>query len=170
MKPQELAKITVEMFIKEGKKPSLPIALEGIEIDRAGTFTSIKTKNDALRGCIGTIFSTQSSVAEEIISNSISAASKDPRFPTIQRQELEGLKYSVDVLHPPEQVSDLAQLDPKIYGIIVIGISGNQGLLLPDLEGINTIEEQLEHCRQKAGVIKNEAIKLYRFKVDRFKD
>ncbi|MEI7475405.1 MAG: AmmeMemoRadiSam system protein A [bacterium] len=170
MKPQELAKLTVEMMIKEGKKPTLPIQLDDVSIDKAGTFTSIKTKNDQLRGCIGTIFPTQNSVTEEIISNSISAATKDPRFPAIQRQELADLTISVDILHAPEPVAHISELDPKVYGLILVGVSGRQGLLLPDLEGIDTAEKQMDHCRLKAGIQKNEPVKLYIFKVDRYKD
>lgn len=169
MKPQELAKLTVETYIKEKKTPSAETKIEGVELHKAGTFTTIKTHDYELRGCIGTIFPTKNTVTEEIISNSISAATKDPRFPAIQRQELPNLKYSVDILHPPEQVSGHDELNPKIYGLIVVGESGRQGLLLPDLEGIDTVEQQIKFCMQKADIYEDEGLKLYRFKVDRYK-
>ncbi len=170
MKPYELARQTVELYVKENKIPSPPAVLEGLEVTQAGAFVSIKTKDGALRGCIGTIFPTKDSVIEEIISNAIAAAIKDPRFEPITEDELEDLVYSVDVLHPPEDVSSPSELNPKIYGIITISRSGRQALLLPDLEGIDTVEAQVGICKQKAGIPMNEAVAVQRFKVDRYSE
>jgi len=170
MKPVELAKLTVEKYIKEGKTPSLPASLVGIEIEKAGSFVSIKTKDGDLRGCIGTIFPTKNTIAEEIVHNAIAASTQDPRFDPIKRYEIKDLVFSVDVLHPPEDVTSLLELDPEIYGIIVISQNGRQALLLPDLEGVNTVEDQISICMRKAGIPSGESISVKRFKVDRYKE
>ena len=135
--------------------------------EKAGVFVSIK-KFGELRGCIGTFAPTKANVAEETIANAISSATQDPRFPPVNAAELPHLSYSVDVLSKPEPVEDPSQLDPKRYGVIVES-GGRRGLLLPDLEGVNTVEEQIDICRHKAGILSTEPIKLYRFEVKRHK-
>jgi AmmeMemoRadiSam system protein A/AmmeMemoRadiSam system protein B len=162
----KLAKKTVEMYIKEGKvfKPkrlTLPMK------EKAGVFVSIH-KLGELRGCIGTIEPVRRNVAEEIILNAISSATRDPRFLPITPDELKDLEYSVDVLTKPQPVKDKRQLDHKKYGVIVEA-GGRKGLLLPNLEGVETVEEQIDICRQKAGIAAKEAVKLYRFEVKRYK-
>jgi uncharacterized protein, PH0010 family len=134
---------------------------------RAGVFVSIH-KHGELRGCIGTFEPAKSNVAEEIIANAISSATRDPRFPPVDASELADLEYSVDILTEPEPIKDIEELDPKKYGIIVE--SGfRRGLLLPDLEGVDTVEEQIAICRLKAGISYSEPVSLYRFQVRRFK-
>jgi len=135
--------------------------------DKAGVFVSIH-KFGGLRGCIGTFEPATENVAEEIIANAISSATRDPRFPAVAPNELKDLSYSVDVLTKPEPIESQDQLDPKRYGVIVE--SGfRRGLLLPDLEGVDTVDYQIDICRQKAGIMPNEPIKLYRFEVKRHK-
>jgi len=161
-----LAKKTVETYIKEGKvfKPEkLTLQMK----ERAGTFVSIH-KLGELRGCIGTIEPVRPNVAEEVILNAISSAVRDPRFLPITPDELKDLDYSVDVLTPPEPVKSTDQLDPKKYGVIVEA-GWRKGLLLPDLEGVDNVEEQLDICRRKAGIAPDEPVKLYRFEVKRYK-
>ncbi len=161
-----LAKETVETFVKEGKT-SQPEELTPEMKQKAGVFVSIH-KFDELRGCIGTIEPQKDNVAEEIITNAISSATRDPRFPPVAPSELKDLSYSVDVLTEPEPVDSTDQLDPKKYGVIVeAGL--RRGLLLPDLEGVDTVDYQIEICRQKAGIMPDEPIKLYRFEVRRYK-
>lgn len=162
-----LAKETVEGYVKERKLPK-PKELTPEMKERAGVFVSIK-KSGALRGCIGTFEPTKANVAEETMTNAISSATRDPRFPPVNAAELPQLSYSVDVLTRPEPVEDQSQLDPKRYGVIVE--SGfRKGLLLPDLEGVNTVEQQIDICRQKAGIFPHEPIKLYRFEVRRYSE
>jgi uncharacterized protein (TIGR00296 family) len=107
-------------------------------------------------------------VAEEIIANAISSSTMDPRFPPVTESELDDLEYSVDILTAPEPVTDLSQLDPKEYGVIVES-GWRRGLLLPDLEGVDSVEEQIAICRLKAGISVGEPVNLYRFQVRRFK-
>jgi hypothetical protein len=107
-------------------------------------------------------------VAEEIIANAISSATRDPRFPAIVPSELKDLDYSVDVLTTPEPIKSQDQLDPKRYGVIVEA-GFRKGLLLPDLEGVDSVDYQIDICRQKAGIAPNEPVKLYRFEVRRYK-
>jgi AmmeMemoRadiSam system protein A len=162
-----LAKETVETFVREGKRPSLPQELTTEMKEKAGVFVSIH-KRGALRGCIGTFEPQEKSVAGEIITNAISSATRDPRFPPIEPGELKDLDYSVDVLTSPEPVADESHLDPKRYGVIVEA-GWRRGLLLPDLEGVDNVEYQIDICRQKGGINQDEPVKLYRFEVKRYK-
>ena len=162
----KLAKETVESYTREGKIPQ-PKELTPEMKERVGVFVSIH-KHGELRGCIGTFEPTKDNAAEEIIANAISSATRDPRFPPIAASELDDLEYSVDILTKPELVKDTSQLDSKKYGVIVE--SGfKRGLLLPDLEGVDSVERQIEICRLKAGIAFDEPVKLYRFQVRRFK-
>ena len=121
-----------------------------------------------LRGCIGTILPIYSCIAEEIIENAISAATKDSRFDKISEDELEDLDINVDVLTTPQNIDSLDDLDPKKYGVIVKN-GFRRGLLLPDLEGIETALEQISIAKQKAGIDPNERVSLQRFEVVRHK-
>ncbi len=162
----KLARNTVESYVKEGKTPR-PSELTPEMREKAGVFVSIK-KHGQLRGCIGTFEPKLPNVAEEIISNAVSSAFKDPRFPPVDAEELPDLTYSVDVLTTPEPVESEKELDPKKYGVIVE--SGKRhGLLLPDLEGVDTVDKQIDICRQKAGIYPDEPVKLYRFEVKRYR-
>lgn len=163
----ELAKEAIDAWVKEGRKlaPSdLPEQSEALR-GRAGAFVSLK-KHGRLRGCIGTFQPTRANLAEEIIANAISAACRDPRFQPLEREELGELDISVDVLSDPEPVSDPSMLDPAKYGVIVRR-GDRVGLLLPDLEGVDTVEEQLGIARRKAGIGPDEQVQLYRFTVTR---
>lgn len=162
----QLARDAVESYIREGKAPN-PAKLTPEMRQRAGVFVSIH-KSDALRGCIGTFEPVQPNVAGEIIQNAISSATWDPRFPAITPGELDDLSYSVDVLTRPEPVDNPDELDAKRYGVIVEA-GFRKGLLLPDLEGVNSVAEQIAICRQKAGISPGEPVKLYRFEVRRYK-
>jgi len=162
-----LARETIENYVKYGKIISPPQDLPTEMINKkAGVFVSLK-KFGNLRGCIGTFMPTQENIAQEIIKNAISAAIDDPRFSPVTVSELEDLSISVDVLTAPEEVKDISQLDPKKYGVIVS--SGyKKGLLLPDLEGVDTVEEQIDIAKRKAGIYPDEKVKLYRFEVKRY--
>jgi len=162
----ELARKTVETFVNEGKVAE-PGKLTAEMRKRAGVFVSIH-KSGMLRGCIGTFEPTQDNVAREVIANATSSATRDPRFPPVAPGELNDLDYSVDVLTKPEPIDSQDQLDPKNYGVIVEAGS-RRGLLLPDLEGVDTVDYQIDICRQKAGIAPDEPIKLYRFEVRRYK-
>ena len=161
----ELAKKTVESYIREGKTPK-PRELTPEMRERAGVFVSLH-KHGQLRGCIGTFEPAKDNVAEEIIANAISSSTGDPRFPPVTASELDDLEYSVDILTKPEPVADISQLDHKKYGVIVES-GWKKGLLLPDLEGVDSGEEQIAICRLKAGISAGEPVKLYRFQVRRF--
>ncbi len=161
-----LAKAAVETFVNE-RKLVKPGELTPEMQERAGVFVSLK-KHGELRGCIGTFEPARANVAEEIIHNAISSAMNDPRFEPVQDSELPDLEYSVDVLTSPEPVLGQEELDPKKYGVIVER-GFRRGLLLPDLEGVNTVNRQIAICRMKAGIGEDEPVKLYRFQVRRYK-
>jgi AmmeMemoRadiSam system protein A len=160
-----LARKAVERYIQQGKI-FRPRKLTTEMKQRAGVFVSIK-KHGELRGCIGTFVPTRTNVAEEIIVNAISSATQDPRFMPVEPSELDDLEYSVDILTEPEPVRSADELDPRKYGVIV-ECGYRRGLLLPDLAGVDKIEEQIEICRAKAGISAGEPIRLYRFRVKRF--
>jgi len=162
-----LAKETAETYVREGEKPPPPKDLTPEMKAEAGVFVSIH-KLGALRGCIGTFEPQQENVAGEIMTNAVSSATRDPRFPPIVPEELNDLDYSVDVLTKPEPVEDESQLDPRKYGVIVEA-GWRRGLLLPDLEGVDTVEYQIDICRQKGGISPDEPVQLYRFEVKRYK-
>jgi len=162
----KLAKDTVESYVREGKIAQ-PKKLTAEMSERAGVFVSIH-KHGQLRGCIGTFEPTKANVAEEIMANAVSSATRDPRFPPVAASELDDLEYNVDILTEPEPVADETQLDASRYGVIVE--SGFQrGLLLPDLEGVDSVERQIEICRLKAGIAADQPVTLHRFQVRRFK-
>ena len=162
----KLARHSLEFFVKNHKPATLPENLPQEMISRrAGAFVSLH-KDGKLRGCIGTIAPTTSSVAAEILQNAISACSRDPRFSPVEVSELEDIVYSVDVLGEPERIFDAKDLDVKKYGVIVEN-NGRRGLLLPDLEGIETVEEQISIAKQKANIGVREKVDLWRFEVIR---
>lgn len=163
----ELAKKTVEEFVRTGKEIPLPKELTPEMTAKAGVFVSIKKKGN-LRGCIGTFMPYTENVAQEIIKNAISAATQDPRFDPVTEDELNSLAYSVDVLSPPEKVRDITELDPKKYGIIVVH-GPRKGLLLPDLEGVDSVEEQLRIAKMKAWINPDEKVEIFRFMVSRYR-
>ena len=138
-----------------------------LERSRAGVFVSIH-KDGRLRGCIGTISPVRKNVAQEVIENAISASTKDPRFVPVTADELDRLEYSVDVLSPAESISSPKELDVKRYGVIVT--NGNRrGLLLPNLDTIDTVDEQIAIAKKKAGIALDEDVSLQRFEVIRHK-
>lgn len=160
-----LARSTLERYVSSGEM----LELDGLPKDwqrRAGVFVSIKKKGQ-LRGCIGTTEPTRANLAEEIIHNAISAGTEDPRFGPVQKDELDQLVYSVDILAESEAIDGPESLDPQRYGVIVR--SGRKsGLLLPLLDGVDTVEEQLQIVRQKAGIPAGESVKMWRFEVVRY--
>jgi len=163
----QLARKTIETYLKEDKIISPPEELTPEMKEKAGAFVSLH-RHGQLRGCIGTFVPTTENVAQEVIRNAIESSTRDPRFPPLTEEELEDLEISVDVLSEPEPVSSIADLDPKKYGVIVKS-GWRRGLLLPDLEGVDTPEEQIAICRRKAGIGEDEPIELFRFKVRRYR-
>ncbi len=162
-----LARRSLEHYIKTGKylKQSSELSAELLS-EKAGVFVTLKLKGE-LRGCIGTIFPTRNCVADEIIYNAVSAGVSDPRFPSVTERELSDLVYSVDVLDEAENIDSLSLLDPKHYGVIVTA-GGKKGLLLPNLEGIDSPKQQVEVALRKAGIYPDEEYKLARFRVVRY--
>ena len=162
-----LARLSLETFVHTGKQlDALPEGLpEEMTTRSAGAFVSLHA-HGRLRGCIGTTGPTTESVAWEIVQNAVSACSRDPRFAPVRADELDGLEYSVDVLGEPETVSSQTELDVRKYGVIV-SCGGRRGLLLPDLEGVDTVEQQIEIALRKGGISSGEQYTLERFEVVR---
>jgi len=160
-----LARETIEEYVNLGRVKTAPSPIPPEMEMRAGAFVSLH-RFGRLRGCIGTIEPCQPNLAMEVIHNAISASTQDPRFEPVTEDELEDLTISVDVLSRPEPVAALDELDPKKYGVIVES-GWRKGLLLPDLEGVDTVEEQVGIAMQKAGIRVGEPIQLYRFQVTR---
>lgn len=164
----QLARWSLETYVKTGKRiaPDASLPAELTE-PRAGCFVSLKEDGE-LRGCIGTIAPTRANLAEEICANAISAGTRDPRFSAVKESELPELVYSVDVLGDPEPIDGLSELDPRRFGVIVSTSDGRRGLLLPNLDGIDTPEEQVKIAARKGGINpKEEDVQLERFEVVR---
>jgi AmmeMemoRadiSam system protein A/AmmeMemoRadiSam system protein B len=161
-----LARMTIEHYVRTGKILDFPDYLsEEMYKHSAGIFVSIK-KHGQLRGCIGTISPVTDNVAEEIIQNAVSAATRDPRFNPVKNFELDDLVYSVDVLGEPEPIKGTEDLNVKRYGVIVKA-GYRRGILLPDLNGVDTPLQQVEIALSKAGIYKNEKYSMERFEVIR---
>ncbi len=162
-----LARMSLESYVRDRKYINLPAGLPADFTDRrAGVFVSIK-KDACLRGCIGTIYPVESSVAAEIIRNAVSAGTCDPRFEPVEVDELDKLVYSVDILGETEPINSIAELDVLRYGVIV-SQGRKRGLLLPNLEGVSTPQQQVEIALQKAGISPGSTYSLERFEVVRY--
>lgn len=162
----DLARQAVEAYVRDRRVIEPPNQIAPSLLLRAGVFVCLKKGGD-LRGCIGTFEPTEQNIAREIIQNAISSATRDPRFPPVRQDELELLSYSVDILSPPEYVESNSDLDPKKYGIIV-QCGARRGLLLPDLDGVDSVEDQITIASRKAGIKPGEPIRIMRFQVQRF--
>jgi AmmeMemoRadiSam system protein A len=168
----QLARSAVEAYVREHKRIQPPRELPPDLQTPAGAFVSLHRPDGELRGCIGTIEPQCENLAEEIVENAISSATRDPRFPPVAPGELDGLQISVDVLTSPEAIDSIRDQDPKRHGLIVQSARTpwKRGLLLPDLETIDTAEKQLHHTRvYKANITDpNEPVQLFRFEVKRY--
>jgi AmmeMemoRadiSam system protein A len=164
----QLARAAITAYVRERRKISPDEAPAAITGAPAGVFVTLHRESTGdLRGCIGTIGPTEPSLAQEVISNAISAATRDWRFQPVGPTELADLAIDVSVLYPPEPIATLAELNPRRYGVIVQR-GGRRGLLLPDIEGVDDTETQVRIARQKAGIGPEEAVKLYRFRVEKY--
>lgn len=171
----KLARRAIEEKIETGKQLEFQDYVEEIHDEnwvqevketKAGAFVSLY-KNQELRGCIGTLEPLEDHVGEEIIKNALEAAFFDPRFVPLEKEELQELSLSVDVLGEKEPVETLEDLDPGKYGVVVEH-QGKRGVLLPDLEGVDTPEKQLDIAAKKAGIMEGEKMTVYRFEVFRY--
>jgi AmmeMemoRadiSam system protein A len=165
----EIAFNAIKLYLTKGEIYNLEEGSLDFQ-KRAGVFVSIHRRNGDLRGCIGTILPTRKNINEEAVSNAITAATKDYRFEPIGPDELDDLVITVDVLSEPEKVTNTAELDPKKYGVIVSTSDGKSGLLLPDLSGVETVNQQISICLQKGGISPDEKISVSRFTVTRYDD
>ena len=169
-----LARLSLESYVRSGGIPvrvdDLPdgrTLSDQLTQRRAGCFVSLKVDGQ-LRGCIGTIAPTKASLAEEICANAVSAGRRDRRFPPVEVDELDELVYDVDVLCQPEPIEGKGQLDPRRYGVIVSTDDGRRGLLLPDLDGVDSVDEQVRIAAQKGGIdLIGDSYRLERFEVER---
>lgn len=168
----KLAKQTVKTYLETGEIISPPHGLPKKMLEeRAGVFVSIHRKDGSLQGCIGTFLPTQENIAREIIKNALSAAFNDPRFPPVTEKEFKNLVFSVDVLSEPKKLdAKRYTLNPKKHGLIIFAPDGRRGLLLPDIPGVDTPEQQIEICRQKAGIGPREEIEIKTFTVERHEE
>ncbi len=163
--PPELARQVLSRYLESGNMPEFSSGLSPDYGERSGVFVSLK-KGGQLRGCIGTFEPARRNLAEEIAANAVAAAINDPRFAPVVKAELPDLEISVDILGPLEKVDSREKLAPKTYGVMVRkGL--RTGILLPDLEGVETVEDQLNIACQKAGIKPGEGFEIFRFKVHR---
>ena len=161
-----LAVRSVRHFLEHGVPLPCPENLTDDLVQPKGAFVTIKNGIE-LRGCVGELKPSHDNLAIEIIQNAISAASRDPRFPPVSKDEIADLTFSVDVLTPLEKVKDMSELDSKKFGLTVTS-GDKQGVLLPDLEGVDTVADQLRICLKKGGIDANESYEMHRFEVQRY--
>ena len=169
--PVQLVRETVKRLLNNANLPDNgdEVVSSSLWSEHKSCFVSIKTKSGELRGCIGTLSPIHESLDKEIIVNSVSASTRDPRFPPMTSDELNNVIFSVDVLSKAEPIENIQQLNPKKYGVIV-SEGYRRGVLLPDLEGVDTAEQQVQIAAMKAGIYDLEKIKLERFTVTRYKE
>ena len=163
---------TICVFLNGGNTDDIlldNVSEELFEI-RRGCFVSLHLKNGKLRGCIGTIEPVEESLYKEIVRNTIASASRDSRFSPVEMEELDDIEISVDVLSEPELVDSIEELDPAKYGLIISGGKYSRGILLPGLEGIDSVEQQVNIVKKKAGLENNanESLEFYRFTSNRY--
>jgi AmmeMemoRadiSam system protein A len=163
----QLARRTIETYVREGRVIAPPVEPAPEMAERHGVFVSLHREGE-LRGCIGTFSPSQPNVAQEVIRNAVSSATEDPRFYPLTARELKDLEISVDVLSDPEPVTDVSELDARRYGVIVQA-GRRRGLLLPDLDGVDSPAQQIDICRRKGGITPGEPVQLYRFTVSRYR-
>ena len=162
----QLARKTIETYIKDGTIYGPPKEFTQEMKEKAGVFVSLHRQGQ-LRGCIGTFAPTTENVAQEVVRNAIESSSRDPRFPPMQADELKDLEISVDVLSQPVPAKSVKELDAKKFGVIVKS-GQKRGLLLPNLPGVNTPEEQIAICKKKGWIADDEPIELFKFEVKRY--
>ena len=162
-----LAIQSVRHYLEHGVPLPCPENLADDLLQPKGAFVSIKN-GIKLRGCIGELTPTHDNLAIEIIQNAVSAASRDPRFAPVSSDEIADLTFSVDVLTPLEKVDDVSLLDSKKFGMTVKA-GDKQGVLLPDLEGVDSVADQLRICLKKGGIDESESYEIYRFQVERYR-
>lgn len=164
-----LARRAIEANVLGLSKPLIDDTLiEDLRVKRGGVFVSLHKKG-YLRGCIGTFRPTTDCIAQEILDNAIHACSQDPRFMPVQADELKELQIKVDVLGPIESITTIDHLDVKRYGVIVTS-GRRKGLLLPDIEGVDSVDQQISIALKKAGIAEDEPYTLERFEVVRHDD
>lgn len=161
-----IARDAVEGWVRTGLLAEPPRLVPPALRERSGAFVSLRA-GPRLRGCIGTLAPTRVTLAHEIMASAVSAATRDPRFPPVRLDELAGLVYEVDIVGALEAVGGIGDLDPKLYGIVVES-AGRRGVLLPDLQGVDSPERQVAIARVKAGLPADAPLTLYRFGVWRF--
>lgn len=166
--PLKLARQAIETYLRT-EKTIFPLSQIPEQFQKkAVVFVSLH-KEGGLKGCAGTYLPTKENIAQEIIENAIIAATQDPRFSPVEVEELENIDISVYILTEPEPVNSLHELDPKRYGLIV-SKDWQRALVLPDLEGIDTVDRQLEVAKQKAGLseVPLDQLSIQRFTVKHY--
>lgn len=170
-KHTEIAYIAIKEFLLTGTTKKIESEKVPRELSqKASCFVTLKTEDGNLRGCIGTLQPVYKNLYTEIIKNAVSSAVRDYRFDPVTINELDSLQITVEVLYPPELISGPEQLNPKIYGAIIADMHGRRGVLLPDIEGIDTVEEQIRIIKRKAGIYQkdNKGLVFHRFKTEKF--
>jgi AMMECR1 domain-containing protein len=136
---------------------------------KSSGIVTLRNPDGSLRGCIGSVRAMEPDVAAETARSAVLAATRDPRFDRVRLEELDALQIDVSVLLPEEPIRDYRDLDPSRYGVIVRDGNGRQGLLLPDVPGIDDVSTQVDVARKKAGVAESASVVISRFEVRKFK-
>ncbi len=179
----ELARKTVEHYLKTRKHLDIPENLSGNLLQLCGVFVTISRIENGekeLRGCIGFPHPTMP-LAQAVIDSAMSASTQDPRFPPLSSKELEHVVFEVSVLTPPEEIR---VKNPREYcSKIKVGEDGlivergmYKGLLLPQVpvEWGWDAQEFLCQCCNKAGLLSDfwlrEGTRIYKFQANIFEE
>lgn len=168
-KYSQLAYNSIKSYLKKGNTKELDFAAVPDEMQRqAACFVSLHNADGSLRGCMGTIEPMKDNLYEEIIRNSISVATRDFRFNILKLKELDKIEISVYVLSEAIKIESIDELDPQKYGVIVSDGRHQKGVLLPGIETIDTVEQQLNIARKKAGLdfMPFEKLEFFKFETE----
>ncbi|MFP4620546.1 MAG: AmmeMemoRadiSam system protein A [Bacteroidales bacterium] len=159
------------LYMKTGKKifkdeSEIPTALKL----KLPCFVSIYSNGD-LRGRKGSVEPKHNSLYNEIIENAVSSVEETNKTDPLKEEELDNITLTVDVLSNPKPVENKSFLKPGKHGIIIEDDGGKKAFVLPETDGIETVEQQMQAARKKAGIdekVPENELKLLNFTVTKY--
>lgn len=163
-----IARLAVEAELCCEAPPTWPDPGVGPLAEQRAVFVTLHTRDGALRGCIGSLEPQETNLIRETRHFALAAAFDDRRFAPVRARELENIRFSVTILGEMEDVLSETDLDPSVFGISIHTPDGRRAVLLPMIEGVDTVEEQLQIVRRKGRIGPDETIMIQRFRAIRF--
>ena len=164
----QTARQAIQQYL-DGDSLNVPAMEDALNQSR-GVFVTLWEGQRKLRGCMGRTEGITPSLTQEVAECAILAATRDPRFqPLTQATQLQELSIELSLLMPLEPIVNESALDPQRYGVVV-SAGKRRGLLLPNVDGIDTVREQLHVACQKGKIDPDEPYALSRFEVLKISD